>query len=86
MRLDYEFKSPVYYEATNSKRFESDLRNIFNTRAGLGLGNYEVFVWVKNLTDDTYITYSDDRSAVGALRTTAYGPPRTFGATLSTSF
>ena len=86
VRLDYEFKSPVYYEATNSKRFKSDLRNVFNTRAGLGLGNYEVFVWVKNLTDDTYITYSDDRSAVGALRTTAYGPPRTFGATLSTSF
>ena len=49
----------------------------------MDFGKYSVLMWVENLTDDTYITYADDRSAIGVLKTTAYGAPRTFGATLT---
>jgi iron complex outermembrane receptor protein len=82
-RVDYNFQSPVYFDATNSKRFESDARGLVNARAGVDFGKYSVLMWVENLTDDTYITYADDRSAIGVLKTTAYGAPRTFGATLT---
>ena len=82
-RLDYQFQSPVYYDATNSKRFETDARNIFDLRAGFNFGRYGVRLFVKNLTNDTYLTYTDDRSTLGVLKTVAYGVPRTFGATFS---
>ncbi|HTO41845.1 MAG TPA: TonB-dependent receptor [Rhizomicrobium sp.] len=85
-RLDYAFQSPVYFEASNSKRFESDSQGRINIRAGLDFGAYSVMLWAKNLGNDTYITYADDRSTIGIPRTTAYGPPRTFGATLSAQF
>ncbi len=85
-RLEYVFESPVYYEATNAKPFESDSHGLVNFRAGLDFGHYSVTLWSKNLGNDTYITYADDRSTIGVLRTTAYGPPRTFGATLSAQF
>jgi len=82
-RVEYNFQSPVYFDATNSKRFESDARGLVNMRAGVDFGKYSVLMWVENLGNDTYVTYADDRSAVGVLKTTAYGAPRTFGATLS---
>ena len=82
-RVEYNFQSPVYFDATNSKRFESDARGLVNARAGVDFGKYSVVMWVENLGDDRYITYADDRSAIGVLKTTAYGAPRTFGATLS---
>jgi iron complex outermembrane receptor protein len=82
-RLDHEFRSPVYFEATNAKRFESDSRNIFGARLGWSSDTYDAFLWVTNLTGETYVTYSDDRSALGVGKTTAYGPRRMFGVTLS---
>jgi iron complex outermembrane receptor protein len=85
-RLDYEYMSPVFYEGTNAARFTGDARNVLNARLGLERGNFGVAIWVKNLTDDIYATYADDRSAVGALKTTAYGAPRTFGISLSSHF
>jgi iron complex outermembrane receptor protein len=85
-RVEYVFESPVYFEATNSKRFESDSHGLINARAGVDFGAYGVAMWVKNLGNDTYITYRDDRSTIGILQTTAYGAPRTFGATLSAHF
>jgi iron complex outermembrane receptor protein len=82
-RVDYNFQSPVYFDAMNSKAYESDARGLVNVRAGVDFGKYAVTMWAQNLTDDTYITYADNRSAIGVLRTTAYGAPRTFGATLT---
>jgi iron complex outermembrane receptor protein len=82
-RVDYNFQSPVYFDAMNSKAYESDARGLVNVRAGVDFGKYTVTMWAQNLTDDTYIVYSDNRSSIGVLQTTAYGAPRTFGATLT---
>ncbi len=82
-RVDFSGQTPVFFEATNSPRFESDTRGVLNTRLSVVGGRWEVSLWAKNLLDDVYITYRDDRSAIGVLQTTAYGDPRTVGATLS---
>lgn len=82
-RVDYNFQSPVYFDAINSKQYESDARGLVNVRAGVDFGKYSVTMWAQNLTNDTYIVYSDNRSSIGVLQTTAYGAPRTFGATLT---
>lgn len=82
----YSGQSKVYYEATNSDRFSGGVRNVFDVRLGLRTGHWDLFGWVKNLTDDRYVTYSDDRSSVGVLKTAAYGEPRTYGATLTVHF
>lgn len=84
-RLDFTSQSPVFFEATNSQRFKSDSRSLLNARIGVS-GRWAFFIWGRNLTDETYITYRDDRSAIGVLQTTAYGEPRTYGVTLSTQF
>jgi iron complex outermembrane receptor protein len=78
-RLEYTGQTPVYEEATNSKPFETDTRNIFNARVSLVMNPWEASLWAKNILDDVYTTYHDDRSNIGVLQTTAYGDPRTYG-------
>jgi iron complex outermembrane receptor protein len=85
-RLDYHVQSPVFFEATNSPRFESDWRHLLDARLGLSTGHWDVFLWGRNLTNDTYVTYRDDRSAIGVLQTTAYGDPRTYGVSVTARF
>ncbi|MDO8297690.1 MAG: TonB-dependent receptor [Caulobacter sp.] len=85
-RVDFSSQSSTDFEATNSKRFESDARSVVDARIGLRTDRWDAFVWGKNLTNEVYETYKDDRSSVGVLRTTAYGEPRTFGVTLTGRF
>ena len=89
-RVDYNVQSPVFFTAYNTSRFASDWRHVLDTRVGVsGLGSgghWDFFVWGKNLTNDTYVVYRDDRSAVGVLQTTAYGDPRTYGVSVGAHF
>ena len=85
-RVEANHQSSVYFEPTNSDRFRGRARSLLNARLSLRLPAWTASLWVENLTDETYETYRDDRTALGVLRTTAYGPPRTYGATVSTQF
>ena len=85
-RLDFTGQTPVYYEATNSPRFRTDGRSVFDARIGLRTERYDIFAWVQNVGDEVYETYTDDRSAVGVLKTIAYGAPRTYGLTFTARF
>ncbi|MDQ1154489.1 TonB-dependent receptor [Brevundimonas sp. SORGH_AS_0993] len=85
-RIDFSGQSEVYYEATNSDRFKGDARSVVDFRFGLRTSRWDAFAWVKNVGDEAYETYMDDRSAIGVLKTTAYGEPRTFGLTLTARF
>lgn len=85
-RADVDHRSSVYFEPTNSAAFKSDPRTLVNLRLGLRHGRWDIAAWVQNLTDRTYKTYADDRSGLGVFRTAAYGPPRTYGVTLSAAF
>jgi iron complex outermembrane receptor protein len=82
-RLEYTGQSAVYDEATNSKRFETDARSIVNARLTLESGIWSFTAWTKNLFNETYVTYHDDRSTIGVFQTTAYGDPRTYGVTIT---
>lgn len=75
----------MFFEATNSPAFESDWRHLLDARLGL-VGTWDVWLWGRNLTDARYVTYHDDRSAIGVLETTAYGEPRTYGVSVSRHF
>jgi iron complex outermembrane recepter protein len=86
LRADVTHEAPVYFEATNSSRFRSNEHTLLDMRLGLRTDKWDLFLWSKNITDATYIVYRDDRSASGVLQTTAYGDPRTFGATLTARF
>ncbi|MDR3508268.1 MAG: TonB-dependent receptor, partial [Caulobacteraceae bacterium] len=85
-RADATHEAPVYFEATNSSRFRSNEHTVLDMRLGLRTPRWDVFLWAKNITDETYIVYRDDRSASGVLQTTAYGDPRTYGVTLTARF
>jgi len=82
-RLSYSGQTKVYYEATNSERFSGGARDLLDARFGLQTPRWDAFAWVRNLTDERYVTYADDRSAIGVRKTAAYGEPRTFGATFA---
>jgi iron complex outermembrane receptor protein len=85
-RGDVDHRSSVYFEPTNSDRFKGGPRTLLDFRAGYRRSSWEIAGWVKNLTDETYEAHMDDRSALGVLRTTAYGPPRTYGVSVSGRF
>jgi len=85
-RADLDYRSSVFFEPTNSDAFKGDKRALVNVRMGVTRDNWTVTGWVENLTDKTYKTYADDRSALGVLRTAAYGAPRTYGLTLTARF
>jgi iron complex outermembrane receptor protein len=85
-RGDADYRSSVYFEPTNSDAFKGNARTLFNLRVGLRRDNWSMEGWVQNLTDRRYKTYADDRSALGVLRTAAYGAPRTYGVSLSSKF
>jgi iron complex outermembrane receptor protein len=85
-RLDVAYRSSVFFEPTNSPRFEGRARALLNLRVGYARPSWQIVGWVENLTNKVYETYMDDRSAIGVLRTTAWGVPRTYGVTLSGRF
>jgi iron complex outermembrane receptor protein len=85
-RLDLDHRSSVYFEPTNSQRFKGRPYTLLDLRAGFAGPSWEITGWVENLTNKVYETYMDDRSAVGVLRTAAYGAPRTYGVTLAGHF
>ncbi|WP_313804303.1 TonB-dependent receptor [Sphingobium sp.] len=85
-RADVDHRSTIYFEPTNNDAFKSGPRTLVNLRLGLRHGRWDIAAWVQNLTDEIYKTYADDRSGLGVFRTAAYGPPRTYGVSLSSTF
>lgn len=77
--IDLDHRSSVFFEPTNSAAFRAGPRTLLNIRAAVDLGLIDISAWVHNAGNATYKTYLDDRSALGVLRTVAYGSPRTFG-------
>ncbi len=81
-RADWNYQSKVYFDAQNTDRLSGDERHLINLRAGVEGERWEIFAWVENVTDEEYVTFADDRSAIAVPLTHAYGAPRTFGMTL----
>ncbi len=82
LALDVNYRSEVFFEPQNETRLSGDDRTLVNLRAGLVTPRWEAVAWAKNLTDETYVNFADDRSAILVNTTQAFGPPRTYGLTL----
>lgn len=85
-RVDWNYRSKVFFEPQNDTRLSGDARNLLNVRAGVVNDRWELFGWANNLANETYVNFADDRSAIGILTTTAYGSPRTYGVTARVRF
>ena len=81
-RADWNYRSRVFFEPQNDPRLSGASRNLLDVRAGIVSDHWEVFGWAKNLTDEVYVNFADDRSAIGINLTQAFGAPRTYGVTL----
>lgn len=80
-RVDWNYRSEVFFEPQNSERLSGSGRGLVNARVGLLADDWEIFFWANNLLDKTYVNFADDRSAIFVNTTVAYGAPRTFGLT-----
>lgn len=85
-RVDLDHRSSVHFEPTNAPAFTGQKRTLIDLRLGVRRENWELIGWIRNLTDETYKTYADDRFMIGVFRTAAYGPPRTYGVTVAAHF
>jgi iron complex outermembrane receptor protein len=67
-----------YFDLAN--KISQDAYNLFNLRGGVQFKNYGMHVWIRNLTDETYIAYAYDFGGVHL------GNPKTYGVTVSARF
>ncbi|MEL6829128.1 MAG: TonB-dependent receptor [Pseudomonadota bacterium] len=81
-RADWNYRSEIFFEPQNEVRLSGDSRNLLDVRAGFAADNWEIFGWARNVTNETYVNFADDRSAIFVNTTQAFGPPRTYGVTL----
>lgn len=78
-RADLLGTSEFYFDAANAQREAG--YEVLNLRLGYDVGKYAIATWVKNTTDETYVTRAFDAgngSYVGLA-----GDPRTFGVTVT---
>lgn len=82
-RVDANYRSEVFFEPQNTERLSGDARTLVNLRTGIvSNAGWEIIAWANNVTDETYVNFADDRSAIFVNTTAAYGAPQTFGLTL----
>lgn len=81
-RADWNYRSEVFFEPQNEDRLSGEGRHLLNLRAGISTDSWDFIGWANNVTDETYVNFADDRSAIFVNTTQAFGAPRTYGVTL----
>ncbi|MEN7341751.1 MAG: TonB-dependent receptor [Pseudomonadota bacterium] len=81
LRADYNYRDDVFFEPQNDPRLSGGSRDLIDFRAGLVNDTWELIAWARNLGDENYVNFADDRSAIGIPTTQAFGAPRTYGVT-----
>ena len=82
VRADWNHQSEIFFEPQNTNRLSGGDRSLINLRAGVRTGAWDFMVWAENLTDETYVAFADDRSAIAVPLTRAFGAPQTYGVTI----
>ncbi len=85
-RADYSWRSSYFTEVSNSRYSKVDGFGVANARLGFRTANgvIDLSIWVKNVFDKNYFTTLSVANT--GLSTATLGDPRTFGATLRSSF
>ena len=79
-RLDLNATDAFYFDISHDQR--SDRYTTVNLRLGRAWGPWALSAWVRNLTDEEYLTNGYNLPVLGSV-TGSYGMPRTFIATRS---
>lgn len=74
-RMEARLFGKQYFDLANA--ISQDAYGLLNARAGISWKKTELFLWARNLTNATYISYGYDFGGVHL------GNPRTYGATIS---
>jgi len=85
-RLDWSYRSEVFFDPQNEVRLSGKSHSLANIRVGVVDEQWEAFIWMNNIFNKEYVNFSDDRSAIFIYQTQAYGPPRMYGVTLRYKF
>lgn len=89
-RLDYNWRSEIFFTPDNDSRLADDPRWVLNSRLGWRSADdrLEVALWVRNLTDEAYRIEALDFTPPQSLQQINYvfSVPRTFGITLGVRF
>jgi iron complex outermembrane receptor protein len=87
LETDAKWNDWQYLELTNAPADYEPAYIVMNARLqySSGDGHWDVSTWVKNLADRWYRVYGLDLSSLG-YEQSVYGPPRTFGATVTYHF
>jgi iron complex outermembrane receptor protein len=85
---DVAYRSKLYYSLSNNGQNSQDGFWLWDGRIALVSkdGNWETSVWVKNLTDEFYITQSYDNTGGIFPSQNFIGEPRTFGVNVQYNF
>lgn len=83
-QTDYAYRGEFYSNPNNLDVNLNDSLGVLNARLGVEFGAFSVYLWGKNLTDETKQIYNQ-RSFLGFPRAT-FNDPRTYGVTLSAKF
>lgn len=85
VRLSHRYVGELYSNIVNTPFSQIDPYNVFNARAGVEFGNYEVALYVENIANDDSIT-SRDASVDPVVPYAFRLRPRTVGVTLRADF
>ena len=81
--LDYNYQTDVFFDFANTDAVNQEAYGVLNGRLGMTSKNLDVFVWGKNITDETYFSYG---FGSGGLATAAFALPQPYGLTITTKF
>jgi iron complex outermembrane receptor protein len=79
--IDASYRSKAWSDASDSKYLIINGYALLNVRIGVVRGPFEVFLWVKNLTDTHYFQYLQAQTGNSGMIVGLPGDPRTFGIT-----
>jgi iron complex outermembrane receptor protein len=85
LRADWRGRSEIYNDLSNNPNFERPGTDIIGARAGWvsAEGTWEVVVWGRNLTEEADVLNIGPAPPFLGDNPTGFGPPRTYGATVS---
>ncbi|MEM9364274.1 MAG: TonB-dependent receptor [Bacteroidota bacterium] len=81
--FDYNYQTDIFFDFANTDAVNQEAYGLLNGRLGVTSKNLDVFIWGKNLTDETYFSYG---FGSGGLATAAFGLSRTYGAAVTAKF
>lgn len=84
--VDYSFRSWLFSGASDSVYTRLPELSLVNARVGVRHGHWDVYGWVRNLTDKNYFTIVQPGVGNTGSLYGLPGDPRTFGATLRVKF